>query len=139
MYEGTGTYDTLKVRVHSNVMRELVHRVLHEQEETGDEEPQQLRQRQEGENDAASDDMESYEGGIIYIPFAKDFVPVVNMAERRCEITPVDGLVELAVTNFASSRRKTRSQSGRKAKGDSLRRRGKRGGKAGKPVASSSP
>ena len=42
----------------------------------------------------------------MYIPFAKEFVPIVDMSECRCEITPVAGLVDLAVTNFMSRRKK---------------------------------
>ena len=95
VYEGTGSYDTIKVRVHSDVMRELVQQASQENDDDANDAMEGTEER-----------TDAYSGGVMYIPFAKEFVPIVNMSERRCEITPVAGLVDLAVTNFMSRRKR---------------------------------
>ena len=92
VYGGTGTYDTLKVLLHDQVLESLV-RNSESESKSGDE----VDEGDEG-------DEGDFSGGVLYIPFVKDFVPVVDIPGRRCEITPVDGLLELAVTNYASRR-----------------------------------
>ena len=57
-----------------------------------------------------------FANGVLYVPFAKDFVPVVDIRTRRCEITPPNGLLELAVSNFAS-RLKKKKKKKRRANG----------------------
>ena len=105
VYEGTGSYGTIEVRVHSDVMRELVHQASQENDD------------HDGNNDDAEENEEgtdAYSGGVMYVPFAKEFVPIVDMSECRCEITPVAGLIDLAVMNFVSRRRRKRKPTKKK-------------------------
>ena len=71
----------------------------------------------------------------VLLPFAKAMVPVVDLAARRMEITPPEGLLELAApSNMRTTRRENR---GRR---DRLRPRPRRGinGIAAGPAAQAS-
>ena len=100
IYGGTGTYDTLKVILHSQVMRELVLASIDNVDDIS--------------TSLGADD-DAFKNGVLYVPFAKDFVPVVDIHRGRCEITPPNGLLEVAVSTFKSKNfKKSASQKARK-------------------------
>ena len=112
VYSGTGTYDTLKVELHSEVLESLVRRSGAASDAGGSG---------AGEGGEGVGEEEDFSGGVLYVPFVKEFVPVVDIPGRRCEISPVDGLLELAVTNYASRRDASARRRKKRAGGRSRR------------------
>ena len=56
-----------------------------------------------GEDDGDEvDDDSIFSGGILYVPFAREFVPIIDIRQRKCEIKPPNGLLDVAVMNFKS-------------------------------------
>lgn len=107
VFDGTGTHDVLRIQLAASQLERLQASSSSGgsdgSEEAGDE---------------AGEGGEEEEGGSgapgprhVLLPFAKAMVPVVDLAARRMEITPPEGLLELAApSNLRRSRRENRGK-----------------------------
>lgn len=73
IFDGTGTHDVLRIKMNKGISNS-----------EGEEEEEQQREEEKEE--------EKY----VLLPFAKEFVPEIDLDLRRMKITPPEGLLELA-------------------------------------------
>ena len=107
VFDGTGTHDVLRIQLAPAQLERLAASSGGSSEE-GSEEGSGEEQGQEGGGGGSSG---AAGPRHVLLPFAKAMVPVVDLAARRMEITPPEGLLELAApSNQRRQRRENRGK-----------------------------
>lgn len=103
VFDGTGTHDVLRIQLAPSLLERLAAAAALQSSRDDDVE----------EAEAAEAEAE---GGAavprhVLLPFAKAMVPVVDLAARRMEVTPPEGLLELvAPSNQRRARKENRGR-----------------------------
>ncbi|KAI7841346.1 hypothetical protein COHA_004964 [Chlorella ohadii] len=108
VFDGTGTHDVLRIQLAPSQLERLA---ASSSGSSGG------GSSEEGGEDGGEEAEEGAEGGgapgprHVLLPFAKAMVPVVDLSARRMEITPPEGLLELAApSNLRRPRRENRGK-----------------------------
>lgn len=110
VFDGTGTHDLLRIQLAPAQLARLaaVRAAKGESEEgTAEEEGEEEEEEatEEGEERGAAGPRH------VLLPFVKAMVPVVDLAARRMEVTPPEGLLELAApSNLRRARQENRGK-----------------------------
>ncbi|PRW59657.1 Ribosome maturation factor [Chlorella sorokiniana] len=105
VFDGTGTHDVLRIQLAPAQLERLAASSSSggSSEEGGEEGSEE---GEEGGSEASAPGPRH-----VLLPFAKAMVPVVDLAARRMEITPPEGLLELAApSNLRRTRRENRGR-----------------------------
>ena len=105
VFDGTGTHDVLRIQLAPALLQRLAAAASSGEEEAeADAEAEAEEGASEGAGAAGA-------ARHVLLPFAKAMVPVVDVAGRRMEITPPEGLLELAApSNMRRVRKENRGK-----------------------------
>lgn len=110
VFDGTGTHDVLRIQLAPSQLERLA-----ASSSSGGGGKEGGEEGEEGEEEGAGSAASAPGPRHVLLPFAKAMVPVVDLAARRMEITPPEGLLELAApSNLRRPRRENRGKRDRR-------------------------
>lgn len=115
VFDGTGTHDVLRIQLAPALLARLAAAAGSSKDDASSEGEEEEGSDAEGSEEGGSSGSGSGSNGNgprhVLLPFAKALVPVVDLEGGRMEITPPEGLLELAApSQMRRARRENRGK-----------------------------